>query len=116
MVASLSKAGRGRAEGPSRGALSRGDAYSCHLDNKKQMSQLGKKKEEEEEERKSGFSQPYSTWPSTLLGADSRVIFIYPAMLDALLSLPPPPLCLSLSVSVSIDLPVPVSRCWLSAG
>lgn len=43
------------------------------------MSQLGKI---------AWLSQSYSTWPSMLLGSDSRVIFIYSLLLDALTMFP----------------------------
>lgn len=101
MVTSLSK--RAGAERPSQG-----DAFSCHLDNKKQMSQLNKI---------ALLSQAYSTWPSTLLGSDFCVIFISSPLLGALktyphLSLPPLlvflPFFLSFFVRISPSISVPV--------
>ncbi|MEQ2301303.1 hypothetical protein AMECASPLE_034515 [Ameca splendens] len=86
----------------SRGALAGGDACSCHLDNKKQMSQLG---------NTDRLSQAYSTWPSLLLGSGSCVIFIYSPVLDALticphLSSQSPLLVLSLSFFICLYLSI----------
>lgn len=86
------------------------------------MSQLGKI---------AWLSQPYSTWPSTLLGSGSRVIFIYSPLLDALTmyphlspSLSPSlvvflvfPLSFFVCISPSISVPVPVlAVCRLTDG
>lgn len=87
------------------------------------MSQLGKI---------AWLSQPYSTWPSMLLGSGSRVIFIYSPLLDALTMYPrlsllcPLSSCLSslpsvclvfVCISPSISVPVPVlAMCSLTDG
>lgn len=85
------------------------------------MSQLGKI---------AWLSQPYSTWPSTLLGSGSRVIFIYSPLLDALTMYPhlspflspllvslPFPLSFFVCISPSISVPVLVlAMCRLTDG
>lgn len=74
------------------------------------MSQLGKI---------AWLSQSYSTWPSTLLGSGSCVIFNYSVVLDALTVYPhissslcplfSPSFCLSLFVCISPSISVPVA-------
>lgn len=74
MVLSLS-----RRVGAKLGVEGVGGACSCHLDNKKQMSQLS---------CTDRLSQAYSTWPSLPLGS-ACVIFIFSPVLDALTICPP---------------------------